>query len=458
MTDTTVIEKRSRLEQVHGWFKEFKVVRGLTKEKNTMRITFLALGSRGDVQPLLALAVGLQKTGRHRICFAAPDNFEPLVREYQLDFFPLGINTEYLIGTRNLATGLDAGCNFLLLFVRVLRSIKPMLALLMERTWLSCKDAETIVYSYIGIGAYHVAEKVGVPCYMATSVPGLAPTRAYSSPDGISPGLPLGGGYNLLTYSLSKQVLQALTGPFINRWRREKLHLRSIPFGQFPYSQLHGRPVPVLGGYSPLVVPRPPDWDEHIHVTGYWFLDPKPNWLPPAALVEFLESGSPPVFVGFGSMANRNHRQTTQLICDVLERSGQRGVLATGWGGLERTNVSANLYVLDAVHHAWLFPKVSAVVHHGGSGTTGAGLRAGVPSVLVPHIGDQPFWAKRVAELGVGPQPIPRRQLTARRLADAITDAVTNTGMRARALSLGERIRAEDGIGKAVEIIEGCNQ
>ena len=157
-------------------------------------------------------------------------------------------------------------------------------------------------------------------------------------------------------------------------------------------------------------------------------------------------------------MANRSPRQTTRLVSEALERSGQRGVLATGWGGLERTDMPANLFALDAVHHAWLFPRVSAVVHHGGSGTTGAGLRAGVPSLLVPHIGDQPFWAQRVTELGVGPRSIPRRQLTARRLADAITDAVTDTGMQARALALGKRIRAEDGIGKAIEIIEGCNQ
>jgi UDP:flavonoid glycosyltransferase YjiC (YdhE family) len=423
-----------------------------------MRITFLALGTRGDVQPLLALAVGLQQTGRHRICFAAPDNFESLVREYHLNFFPLGINTEHLIGTRNLATGLEAGRNFLLLFVRILRAIKPMLALLMERTWLSCKDAETIIYSYIGIGAYHVAEKVGVPCFMAATVPGLAPTLAYPNPSGIFPPLPFGGGYSLLTYFLSKQILQALTGSFINRWRRDKLHLPPIPFGQFPYTQLHGRPVPVLGGYSPLVVPKPSDWGEHIHVTGYWFLDTASDWQPPVPLVEFLVSGSSPVYVGFGSMANRNPWQTTRLILDALDKSRQRGILSAGWGGLHKSDFSANVFTLDAVPHAWLFPRVSAVVHHGGSGTTGAGLRAGVPSVLVPHIGDQPFWAQRVVEMGVGPKPIPRSQLTARRLAEAITDAVRDTGMQARALSLGERIRAEDGIEKAVEIIESYSQ
>ena len=130
-------------------------------------------------------------------------------------------------------------------------------------------------------------------------------------------------------------------------------------------------------------------------------------------------------------------------------------MLATGWGGLDGAELSANMFVLDSVPHAWLFPRVSAVVHHGGSGTTGAGLRAGVPSVLVPHMGDQPFWAKRVVELGVGPQPVPRRQLNADRLAAAITGAVTDPGIQASASALGERIRAEDGIGRAIDIIEG---
>jgi UDP:flavonoid glycosyltransferase YjiC (YdhE family) len=214
----------------------------------------------------------------------------------------------------------------------------------------------------------------------------------------------------------------------------------------------------VLGSYSSIVVPRPPDWGEHIHVTGYWFLDPDLDWQPPAGLVDYLESGSPPVYIGFGSMVSRIPRQTTQLISEALERSGQRGVLSTGWGGLGSAELSANVFMLDSVPHAWLFPRVSAVVHHGGSGTTGAGLRAGVPSVLVPHMGDQPFWAKRVAELGVGPQPIPRSQLTAGRLASAISSAVTDTGMHARAEALGERIRSEDGVGRAISIIEGYHK
>jgi sterol 3beta-glucosyltransferase len=423
-----------------------------------MRITVLAIGSRGDVQPLLALAVGLQQTGRHKIRFAAPDNFESLAREYCLDFFSLGVNTNELLGTGDLKADLEHGRNFLLFFWQVLRSIRPMVDRLMERTWLACQDAETIVFSTIGIGAYHAAEKLGVPCCMATPVPGLAPTRAFPNPGGVFPSLRLGGGYNLLTHYLSGQILQALTGRYINRWRRDHLHLPAIPFGKYPYGLLHGQPVPVLGSYSSIVVPRPPDWGEHVYVTGYWFLDPAPGWQPPARLVEFLESGSPPVYVGFGSMASRTPRQTTQLVRESLERSGQRGVLATGWGGLDGADLPANLFVLDSVPHTWLFPRVSAVVHHGGSGTTGAGLRAGVPSVLVPHIGDQPFWARRVTELGVGSRPIPRHQLTAGRLATAITSATTDKNMQARAAALGERIRTEDGVSQAIGIIERNNR
>jgi UDP:flavonoid glycosyltransferase YjiC (YdhE family) len=326
---------------------------------------------------------------------------------------------------------------------------------MMERTWSACQDAETIVYSTMGIGGYHAAEKLGVPCFLATPLPGLAPTSAFANPSGIFPALPLGGRYNRLTYYLNGQLLQAFTGKYINRWRQERLHLPAIPFGKYPYHQLHGKPLPVLGSYSPLVFPGAADWGRHIHITGYWTLQPGAGWKPPAALIDFLEAGPAPVYVGFGSMVNRTPRETTRLVCDALARAGQRGVLATGWGGLDGTDLPDSMFAQESVPHAWLFPRMAAVVHHGGSGTTGAGLRAGVPSVLVPHMGDQPFWAGRVAELGVGPWAVPRRELTADRLADAIECAITDQGLQTRAAALGERLRAEDGVGRTIRIIEG---
>ncbi len=145
----------------------------------------------------------------------------------------------------------------------------------------------------------------------------------------------------------------------------------------------------------------------------------------------------------------------TDLILQALKLSGQRGILVRGWGGLTGSNVSENIFVLESVPHDWLFPQMAAVVHHGGAGTTAAGLRAGIPAVVVPHFQDQPFWGKRVYELGVGPKPIPHKRLTAEKLAKAINIVVNDPVIRRRAPEVGDRIRAEDGLARAVKIIEG---
>jgi sterol 3beta-glucosyltransferase len=209
----------------------------------------------------------------------------------------------------------------------------------------------------------------------------------------------------------------------------------------------------MLSAYSPTVIPHPSDWPAHVHVTGYLFLDGQPDWQPSPELQAFLDAGDPPVSVGFGSMAGRNPEQLAGLVVDALARSGRRGILLTGWGGLRAARVPENVFVVDAAPHSWLFPRMAAVVHHGGAGTTAEGLRAGVPNVIVPFVFDQPFWGARVQTLGLGPQPIPQKKLTADRLAQAIDSVVTDPGMRRRASSCGKAIRAEDGVGNAVAVI-----
>jgi UDP:flavonoid glycosyltransferase YjiC (YdhE family) len=169
--------------------------------------------------------------------------------------------------------------------------------------------------------------------------------------------------------------------------------------------------------------------------------------------VAFLDGGAPPVYIGFGSMGNRNPGEAAELALRALEMSGQRGVIASGWGGLHKEDLPSSVYMLSSIPHSWLFPRMAAVVHHGGAGTTGAGLRASVPSIIVPFMGDQPFWGQQVSRLGVGTAPLPRKRLTADALARAITQVVTDATMRGRAADLGEQIRAEDGVGNAVEII-----
>jgi sterol 3beta-glucosyltransferase len=171
-------------------------------------------------------------------------------------------------------------------------------------------------------------------------------------------------------------------------------------------------------------------------------------------LEEFLNAGEPPVYVGFGSMGGREPERLAGLIFEALLESGQRGVLLTGWGGIRAQAIPENVFVLESAPHRWLFPRMAAVVHHGGAGTTAEGLRAGAPSVIVPFILDQPFWGRRVEALGAGPAPIHQKRLTAGNLSRAIHSAVTDAGIRGRAAALGKAIRDEDGVGEAVKIIQ----
>jgi len=420
--------------------------------ETTMRITVLALGSRGDVQPLMALAMGLQLTGRYKVSFVTSNDFERAVRNHGLDFLSLGVNARELLGTEAAWDVLESGRNVIQGMWRIVRMMRPTLEQLMEKVWQASQEAEALIFSTLGVGAYHIAEKQRVPCFWALPFPFFNRTRSF--PSLAFPFLPLGGSYNMLTHIMVEQLAQQLTGRLINRWRQERLALPPISLFKWPYGRMGGQPVSTLYSYSPSVVPKPPDWGEHIHVTGYWFLDHSSDWQPSADLVNFLEAGPPPVYIGFGSMSSRDPEATAQIVLEALKRSGQRGLIATGWGGLKRADLPDGVFKLESVPHDWLFPRVAAVVHHGGAGTTAAGLRAGVPSVLVPHFGDQPFWARRVVRLGVGPKAIPRKRMTAEMLGAAIATAVTDENIRARAAALGERIRTEDGVGQAIEVVE----
>jgi sterol 3beta-glucosyltransferase len=210
---------------------------------------------------------------------------------------------------------------------------------------------------------------------------------------------------------------------------------------------------PVLYAFSPAVVPRPSDWRKGCSITGYWFLD-KPDWIPPQTLLDFIQAASPPVYIGFGSMSERDPQALSELLIRALRLAGQRGVLLSGWADLPKENMPDDMYVIESVPHDWLFPRMAAVVHHGGAGTTAAVFRAGVPNIAVPFFGDQNFWAGQVWRLGTGPRPIPRKRLTAENLAQAIKQAVSSAPIQQRAEALGEEIRREDGVARAIEILE----
>ncbi len=412
-----------------------------------MRITLFTIGSRGDIQPYVALGLGLQAAG-HSVRLAAHNEFERFIRSRGLDIFPVEGNPRAMLESDAGRDWLESANNPLAFFKKLGELSEQIMDQFLVDIWDACQETDAIIISPLAMPAAHVAEKLGLPVYAAYLQPSV-PTRAFAAPMA-SGGRDFGGIFNRLSHVAVNHVFWQLFRSPTNTWRKETLGLPPMPFWG-PYRKRLWRYRPVLLGHSPSVLPKPADWGGWLHVTGYWFLDHPAGWQPPADLVEFLDSGPPPVYVGFGSMNSRDPEATTRIVLKALARAGQRGVILTGWGGLDAVDLPESVFKIQEIPHDWLFPRTAAVVHHGGAGTTAAGLRAGIPSILIPFFADQPFWAAQVQRLGVGPKPIPRKQLSVDRLARAITAAVADQPMRDRAAELGRRIQAEDGVARAVE-------
>jgi sterol 3beta-glucosyltransferase len=416
-----------------------------------MQITMIAGGSRGDVQPYVALGKGLKQAG-HTVRVLANQDYQDLITDQGLEFFDMGS------GAKAMAQGqiqeiLEQGN--LLKILSVTGQGAQQLALQSAANGLAaCEGSDLILAGFAGLSTgLALAEKLGIPFIQAHLMP-FTPTSEF--PGVLTPQIPqtrLTTWANKISHRLAQQMMWQMLRSADNKARAQVLQMKPAPF-LGPFASLQREAGPVLYGYSPHVIPPPADWAENIHVTGYWFLEPLSGWKPPRDLMEFLQAGPPPVYVGFGSMLSRKPEETADLVLQALDLTGQRAILSSGWGGLKKENLPETVFMIGSIPHFWLFPRMSAVVHHGGAGTTGAGLRAGVPSIVTPFFGDQPFWGRKIYELGVGPRPIPRRRLTVRNLAEAIQRAVTDAEMREKASLLGERIRTEDGVARAVEIIE----
>ena len=402
-----------------------------------MHISILALGSRGDVQPYAALGNGLKSAG-HEVRFITFESFASLVAENKLEFHPIQGNAQTLVTS--------GGANMFGL-VRSFGSLAAGYARDLSAPHLGETD---LIINQLPAGLYgfDLAEKYGVPMVMASVIP-LARTKMF--PLMGFPKLPI-PGYNKATYYLGEQMAWQMFRSVINRWRKETLNLPPLPVKGHS-GQVGTRQTSIVNGFSQHVVPRPPDWNKYIHITGYWFPENK-HWQPPDDLSAFIEAGKPPVFIGFGSMPIKNPQQTTTTILEALKQSGQRGILHMGWGGLGNQSLPDHVFKIEYAPYEWLFPRMAMVIHHGGSGTTAFGLRSGVPSCAVSFVFDQHYWGERIAELGVGPKPIRYKELTTKRLLEAIRLGVGNPQIKQKAFELGQRIRAEKGIENALNVFE----
>jgi sterol 3beta-glucosyltransferase len=410
------------------------------------KILIMTIGSRGDIQPFIALGKGLQAAG-YEVALQTAEAYKPFVEENGLTYAYMNNDFMLLAESKEGQAAVEGGGK-----LSLIKKVMPMLRRMLEDEWQAARDfqPDAIIHHPKSLGGYHIAEKLNIPLFLSLALPLYTPTSAYPVP--ILSSVQLGGGFNRFSYKLMGWASAPYMG-VINDFRVKTLGLPKR--GRFASELVkpNGEPVPVLYAYSSHVLPVPNDYPPHVHVTGYWFLDRQAGWQPSADLVRFLESGPAPVYVGFGSMTGTTAQERAKIVLEALAKTGQRGLLASGWGGLKVTGLPANVFLLEQAPHDWLFAHVSAVVHHGGAGTTAAGLRAGKPTIIVPFIADQPFWGKVIHELGVGPKPIPQSKLSVGALTAAINAVINDEGMRRRAAAVGEKLRAEDGIGNTLKII-----
>jgi sterol 3beta-glucosyltransferase len=408
-----------------------------------MRVLLSTHGTRGDVQPFVALGKGLKAAG-HEVALCTPTGFRALVDRHGVPYAHMdNAVLELTEAVLRAPTGAEQRKHF--------KGFGAIIRAALDDEWHAAEQLEpdVLIYHSKALGSHHIAEKLGAAEALAMPLP-LTPTRAFPVP--LVPVFHRGGWFNKASYRLVA-LANAFWAGATNDFRAKTLGLPKLPRFANPMRRADGADVPALYAFSEHVLPRPADWPASAEITGAWFLDEAEGFEPPAALCAFLNAGPPPVYVGFGSMGAAHAERRAATVLEALSIAGERAVLAAGWGGLKPTELPPSIFLVESAPHDWLFPQVSAVVHHGGAGSTMAGLRAGKPTVICPFLGDQPFWGSIVQRAGLGPAPLPQRSLSADELARAIRAALAPDLVR-RATTIGERIRAEDGVERAVLTIE----
>ncbi|MFI7500441.1 glycosyltransferase [Streptomyces sp. NPDC049687] len=405
-------------------------------------VVLFAAGSRGDVQPCLALGRALARRG-DTVRVLASRRYEHLIAEAGLDLHPLPADPVEIIESAE-GQELLAGPRNPVAFVRRMdRVLRPRIMPMLEETQAGAKGADLVLAPTLGFLGVHLSQYLGVPHAVIHFQPSQ-PTTAFPHP--LAPAArTLGALGNRLSFGAVDLASWMLCRRFVNTWRRENLGLPELsPAAPFRYV----RHAPVLCAFSPTVVPRPSDWGPNVHVTGFWHHD-QPMWKPPRRLLDFLAGGPPPVYVGFGSMRTADPRATDTLVRTALRRANLRGVLPG-----DPATSEEGLLVVDDTPHDWLFPRMAAVVHHGGAGTTASALRAGRPSLVCPFFGDQPYWAARVRALGTGPEPLPARDLTVPALVRRLHDLTRHAPYTEAARRIGRALEAENGTDRACRVLD----
>jgi sterol 3beta-glucosyltransferase len=432
------------------------------KEVKAMRILILTVGTRGDVQPYVAIGHGLQTKG-HEVMICAPQAFQDFIESYGLGFSAMPNTILELLDSqkgRDIVENSAGISGAVRTAFKLMGQVKPMQVGIMQACWQAAQSfqPEGLVFHTKTLCGTAIAERLGIPVIMTLPLPVMEPTEDFPLL-----GMPPLPGcfpsswirhYNRESYRLVQWGLNVYRKQ-VQAFRQNTLNLPPHPRQRGLLQRSDGQALPFLHVYSAHVLPRPADWPANIGVTGYAFLPPRP-WTPPQALQQFLDEGDAPIYIGFGSIGGKDPAATTRMILQAVQHAKVRAVIATGWGGLacDPALIPEGVHVLTEAPHGPLFEYMAAVVHHGGAGTTAAGLRAGKPTLICPFFGDQPFWGQLVHRRGVGPLPLPQKKLSVTALTQRLQQLKHHTAYQTKAQQLAEHLRQENGVGQAVAFIE----
>ncbi len=414
-----------------------------------MKISVVAVGTRGDVEPHMALCCGLLKRG-HQVKLAAPMDFERQASGLGLNFHPIGVSFRGLYDTKEGAALQACGHRSFALIKNLKKLASSIAGQVFSDIRGACGGADAVCYSLLGMSAYYFAKEMGIPSAI-TSLQPIGRTSSVFSPLVFS-SLRLPRALNRMTHVMVEQVFWQFFRPLMKAKSKT-----AVPFwGHF--NELYRSGSPMLFAYSPSVVPRPDDYQRNMHVTGFWMLPPDNGWKPPAALADFISSGSPPVCVGFGSMNSKRIGKILDAALRAILETGRRAIILKGWckQPLGTNDLGSDIFVIDDVPHSWLFPRVSAVVHHGGAGTTAAALRAGVPSIVTPFFFDQWYWAQSLHRKGLGPEPISFDRASPQSLKTALDVVERSVPLKQRLSVMSTQLQFEDGVSNAIAILESA--
>ncbi|KAF9049628.1 glycosyltransferase family 1 protein [Hymenopellis radicata] len=428
--------------------KVINVDREIVNARPKLHFVCLTIGSRGDVQPYIALGLGLMKE-HHRVTIVTHEEYKEWVEGFGIGHRTAGGDPGALmkLSVENKMFSPE-------FFKESLQNFRPWLDQLLLDSWEACQGADVLLESPSAMAGVHIAEALNIPYFRTFTMPW---TKTAEFPHAfLSPPVEY-STFNSASYVLFSNVMWTATSGQINRWRRHTLKIGNTDMGHLAQSK-----IPFIYNFSPAVVPKPLDWSDSICVSGYWFLDnPDLNWSPPETLVEWMDKAradnKPIVYIGFGSITVPHPNRVTSRIIKAVLKSDVRAIISKGWSARMSGNDDGpapeyppECYALEKIPHDWLFPRIDVALHHGGAGTTGASLRAGIPTLIKPWFGDQFFWASRVQKLGAGLR-VP--SLHVHDLADALIKATTSRVMKEKASDVGEKIRSEDGVRTAIHNI-----